>query len=528
IKTDFEVIVTFDWYSYARVILPDTYSRAVCGLCGNADGDPQNDFALPNGQQATEEMQFGDSWKVADVPGCWAGCTEDCKVCTEAEKRAYRGDKHCGLLVKKQGPFAACHAVIDPAPYFENCLFDTCLYEGHQETVCHSISAYVTACQRKGIRIRQWRTAAFCSPICLPNQHYELCGPACPATCWGQAEPEECEQNAPCTEGCFCDDGFLLSGDRCVPLAQCGCLHEGRYYKIGEEFFACPRCSERCACKGAGAVDCKPAGCAAGEMCMVQDGVQGCYPQECGRCQVLGAVSYSTFDGRLLHFAGTCTYTLAAAEAGSPEDALVPFAVEMEKEKGKEGPVIRRLLVAVQGVTIGLARGGRWEVTGERCTLALPAVTVSQEGTYRVLLVQGGPKLLYDGDAYALLTLPAAYRHRTTGLCGDFSGDAGNDLIDPDELGAASGTLTDTCTHGPQPPVCPSANPGPCGVLSEATGPFAGCHGVVAPQEHVAACMLEQCVRPDAAALCRSLQAYAAACQAAGGQFQEWRTAAKC
>ncbi|XP_009463262.1 PREDICTED: IgGFc-binding protein [Nipponia nippon] len=568
IKTDFEVIVTFDWYSYARVILPDTYSRAVCGLCGNADGDPQNDFALPNGQQATEEMQFGDSWKVADVPGCWAGCTEDCKVCTEAEKRAYRGDKHCGLLVKKQGPFAACHAVIDPAPYFENCLFDTCLYEGHQETVCHSISAYVTACQRKGIRIRQWRTAAFCSPICLPNQHYELCGPACPATCWGQAEPEECEQNAPCTEGCFCDDGFLLSGDRCVPLAQCGCLHEGRYYKIGEEFFACPRCSERCACKGAGAVDCKPAGCAAGEMCMVQDGVQGCYPQECGRCQVLGAVSYSTFDGRLLHFAGTCTYTLAAAEAGSPEDALVPFAVEMEKEKGKEGPVIRRLLVAVQGVTIGLARGGRhYELCTRTCDHTCASLSAStrcttkcfegcqcdegflfngnkcvsmdlcgclhhgryfEEGTYRVLLVQGGPKLLYDGDAYALLTLPAAYRHRTTGLCGDFSGDAGNDLIDPDELGAASGTLTDTCTHGPQPPVCPSANPGPCGVLSEATGPFAGCHGVVAPQEHVAACMLEQCVRPDAAALCRSLQAYAAACQAAGGQFQEWRTAAKC
>ena len=29
-------------------------------------------------------------------------------------------------------------------------------------------------------------------------------------------------------------------------------------------------------------------------------------------------------------------------------------------------------------------------------------------------------------------------------------------------------------------------------------------------------------------ALCRSLQAYAAACQAAGGELQEWREAAKC
>ncbi|XP_074991089.1 IgGFc-binding protein [Calonectris borealis] len=534
IKTDFEVIVTFDWYSYARVILPNTYSGAVCGLCGNADGDPQDDFALPNGQPATDEIQFADSWKVADVPGCWAGCTEGCKVCTEAEKRAYRGDKHCGFLVKKQGPFTACHSAIDPAPYFDDCLFDTCLYEGHQEVVCHSIRAYVTACQSQGIRIRQWRTAAFCSPVCPPNQHYELCGPACPATCRGQAEAEECEEAAPCAEGCFCDDGFLLSGDRCVPLAQCGCLHEGHYYKMGEEFFACPRCSERCTCKEAGVVECRPEGCAAGEVCTVQDGVRGCYPQECGRCQVLGAVSYSTFDGRPLHFAGTCTYTLAAVEATGPEDTLVPFTVEVEKESGEEGPFIRRLLVAVHGVTVGMARGTQWEVTvdGEQhllpLTLAAGAVTVSQEGTHRVLQVQGALKLLYDGSAYALLTLPASYRRRTEGLCGNFNGDASDDLTTPQELGAAWGTLTTTCTHGSPPPTCPSATPGPCGVLTEATGPFAGCHGVVAPQEHVAGCMQEQCGQPGAGALCRSLQAYAAACQAAGGQLQEWRAAAKC
>ncbi|NXT92366.1 FCGBP protein, partial [Anhinga rufa] len=316
--------------------------------------------------------------------------------------------------------------------------------------------------------------------VCPPNQHYELCGPACPATCWGQAEVEACDEGAPCTEGCFCNDGFLRSGDRCVPLSECGCLHEGRYYKMGEEFFTSPRCSERCACKGAGVLECQPEGCAASEECRVQDGVQGCYPRECGLCQVLGAVSYSTFDGRLVYFAGTCTYTLAAVEATSHEDPLVPFVVEVEKESGKAGPFVRRLLVTVHGVTVAMARGTQWMVTvdGEQhllpLTLAEGAVRVSQEGTHRVLQVRGGPKLLYDGDAYVLLTLPATYRRRTKGLCGDFNGAADDDPATPEELGAAWGTLTPTCTHGSSPPACPSAAPGPCGVLTDATGPFAG------------------------------------------------------
>ena len=146
-------------------------------------------------------------------------------------------------------------------------------------------------------------------------------------------------------------------------MAQCGCLHQGRYYKAGEEFFSCPHCGERCKCEAAGAVSCQPAGCAAGETCEVRNGVRGCYPSECGRCQVLGAVSHSTFDGRPLRLAGDCNYTLAAVEAAGPDDPLVPFAVEVEKENGEGGPLIRRLLVTVQGVTVGMARGTRWEVT---------------------------------------------------------------------------------------------------------------------------------------------------------------------
>ncbi|NXO00457.1 FCGBP protein, partial [Rhinopomastus cyanomelas] len=544
IKTDFDLVVTFDWYSYARVLLPGSYAGAVCGLCGDADGSPDNDFALPGGGAATAEVQFANSWKVADVPGCSSSCNESCRLCSEAEKRRYSGDKHCGLLLKKRGPLAPCHEEVDPSPFFEDCVFDACLYQGHHDVVCSSIASYVDACQSRGVSVRAWRTAAFCSPVCPPNQHYELTGPPCPPTCRGQVDADPCDpSSSPPVEGCFCDPGFLQSGQQCVPLGQCGCWHGGHYYQLGQEFFSSPDCSQRCRCQEAGEVQCEPGGCGAGEGCRVKGGVPGCHPLECGRCQVLGAVTFSTFDGRLLAFAGNCHYTLAqlseeaATRLGEP---LVPFQVTVEKEQGgEEGPVIKRLVVTVAGVSVAMDRGAAWEVTvaGERhllpLSLAEGAVTVAQEGLYRILqLRDGGPSILYDGYSFVVISVPGSYRGHLRGLCGNFDGDTTNDSQDAQELGAAYGTLMAGCTHGSPPPSCllqeEKEEEGPCGLLKDPKGPFGGCHKVVAPWDYLVGCRMEQCVRPGGSSLCQSFQAYAAACQAAGGLLKEWRVATNC
>lgn len=165
---------------------------------------------------------------------------------------------------------------------------------------------------------------------------------------------------------------------------------------------------------------------------------------------------------------------------------------------------------------------------GERHLLPLAlaegALTLSQEGTHRVLLAQGGFKLLFDGDTYILVTLPDTYRGRTHGLCGNFNGDAEDDI----KVGA---TLAPSCIHDLLPPTCSDATEGPCQLLEDPSGPFGGCHRVVPPQEHVTSCARQRCSRPDdddAAVVCRSFQGYAAACQAAGGHLQEWREATNC
>nr|XP_006824949.1 PREDICTED: von Willebrand factor-like [Saccoglossus kowalevskii] len=43
-----------------------SYNRKLCGLMGNADGDPRNDFQKPDGSIVKDVLEFGESWKLTD------------------------------------------------------------------------------------------------------------------------------------------------------------------------------------------------------------------------------------------------------------------------------------------------------------------------------------------------------------------------------------------------------------------------------------------------------------------------------
>ena len=63
LTTDFGLFVHFDGNNRFRLTLSDAYVGQVCGLCGDFDGDPANDFRLPNGSFASDVNRFGNSWK---------------------------------------------------------------------------------------------------------------------------------------------------------------------------------------------------------------------------------------------------------------------------------------------------------------------------------------------------------------------------------------------------------------------------------------------------------------------------------
>lgn len=35
-----------------------------------------------------------------------------------------------------------------------------------------------------------------------------------------------------CQEGCYCKEGMVLDGDKCVDPGDCGCNYKGEYYTV--------------------------------------------------------------------------------------------------------------------------------------------------------------------------------------------------------------------------------------------------------------------------------------------------------
>ncbi|KAJ7304151.1 hypothetical protein JRQ81_011680, partial [Phrynocephalus forsythii] len=541
VKTKFDLTVAFSWNRLIYITVPRSYFKAVCGLCGNDNGEPDDDLIMKDGHQAPSAAQFAESWKTEETPGCVNGCKSNCTACDEAHTQTYKGDHYCGILSRKDGPFRQCHDAIDPEPYLDNCVSDVCQYQGHRDTLCNAISAYVAVCQARGIQIEEWRSASFCSASCPRNSRYDLCGNGCPVTCYGLSAPDGCEMS--CREGCYCNAGFVLSADQCVPIGECGCVHQGRYYKRGDRFFSTPSCQERCQCQDNGVVECHKASCGAQEECRVENGIQGCHPIGCGKCSVAGG-TYLTFDGRVFNFPGSCSYTLA--KVCSSEAGLARFSVVIENERfgeGKVGP--KTVMVTLYFLSWMEQVDG--EVYGLPLVIEKKRVLVNQEGKNIVVQTDFGLKVLYDSSHYVLVDLPATYQGHVCGLCGNFNGDRTDEFQlsnerstqNVTEFGASwkvssdEANCSDGCRH--RCPLCDSIKTSPyqaessCGLIQAKSGPFSECHLLVKPAEYFERCLQEMCATDGAkGSLCQSLQAYTAHCQAAGAKVGAWRTPSFC
>ncbi len=78
----------------------------MCGLCGNFDGNANNDFMKHNGEVVTDPEDFGDSWKMD--PYC-----PDLKNMIYFKKDQHKSswiEKYCSIITSDV--FKDCHALV--------------------------------------------------------------------------------------------------------------------------------------------------------------------------------------------------------------------------------------------------------------------------------------------------------------------------------------------------------------------------------------------------------------------------------
>ncbi|KAL7371755.1 hypothetical protein ABVT39_004386 [Epinephelus coioides] len=538
VSADFGLSVTYDGYSTVFISVPANYSGKTCGLCGNFNGNPNDEFHTPSGTTVTTPDEFGKAWKVEGDYTCSDGCGSSCPQCTnDLPARA-----KCEVIQKADGPLSFCHGHVDPAPYFNDCVFDVCVSgnEG-QDLLCRAIEAYVSACQSANVRIYPWRQNTTCTLECPANSHYDLCGTDCGHTCASSTDAT-CEQV--CSEGCFCDEGFLRSGTRCVPVESCGCQDDGFYYDAGESFWT-EGCSQRCKCHAPNDLRCSAASCTSSQECTIQNGQLGCF-DDMTTCTVWGDPHYITFDHKTFDFQGTCHYVLATLCGDTA--GLHGFSVEAKNEpwKGLTVSVTAEVFVNVWGYQVHMSRGshGVVQVNGE--TKNLPVVlngtriSIYARGSHTYLSADFGLTVKYDGLYEVSISVPSTYRGKTCGLCGNFNGNpndefhtpSGTIVTTPDEFGKAWKVEGDyTCSDGcgSSCPQCTNDLPAraQCEVIQAADGPFSICHKYVDPAPYFKSCVFDVCVAgPDA--LCADIETYVSACQSANVQISSWRQNTTC
>lgn len=108
----------------------------------------------------TTPQEFGTAWKVAGNYTCSDGCGSSCPQCTNERPARAR----CDVIQASDGPLSFCHELVNPAPYFSNCVFDVCASRSEdQDLLCRAIDSYVSACQSANVQIYPWRQNTTCS-----------------------------------------------------------------------------------------------------------------------------------------------------------------------------------------------------------------------------------------------------------------------------------------------------------------------------------------------------------------------------
>ena len=214
---------------FVSVRINQRYHNQTCGLLGNADNNPNNDFQLPDRSVTNNIATFGNSWK--KNPHCVDGIVPP-DPCTRLSTSKYLAIRQkCGKM--KQAPFSGCNRRVKPDDtHIPDCEYDLCAMNAANPSAawCQALETYDNDCSSQGVKINWEGQAGF-----------EECGNPC--------------ANAPCFNGaicrninrtvfkCVCPTGF--NGPTCKDVdCKPGYISRGNlcYKKMGRRPWVVAKC----------------------------------------------------------------------------------------------------------------------------------------------------------------------------------------------------------------------------------------------------------------------------------------------
>nr|XP_023510581.1 mucin-2 [Equus caballus] len=264
VEASIGIIVIWDKRTTIFIKLAPSYKGTVCGLCGNFDQRSNNDFTTRDHMVVESELDFGNSWK--EAPTC-PDVSATPEPCTLKPHRRSWAEKQCSII--KSPVFSACHSKVNPTPFYEACVYDSCSCDsgGDCECFCSAVAAYAQECTKEGACVF-WRTPDLCPIFCdyynPPHEcewHYEPCGHPSLETC-RTINGIHSSISMSYLEGCYprCPKHRPIYDEdlkKCVRRDQCGCYIEDTRYPPGASVPTDDIC-QSCMCSKSSKVICWP------------------------------------------------------------------------------------------------------------------------------------------------------------------------------------------------------------------------------------------------------------------------------
>ncbi|KAF5928717.1 hypothetical protein HPG69_013811, partial [Diceros bicornis minor] len=162
ISSRYNLTITWNKHMTVFIKIARASQDALCGLCGNYNGNMKDDFETRSKYVASSELEFVNSWKESPLCGDATFVVDPCTL--NAFRRSW-AERKCSIINSQT--FAACHSQVYRLPYYEACVSDTCGCDtgGDCECLCDAVAAYAKACLDKGVCV-DWRTPDFCPVYC--------------------------------------------------------------------------------------------------------------------------------------------------------------------------------------------------------------------------------------------------------------------------------------------------------------------------------------------------------------------------